>query len=620
VLLGGAVLFIVIYARLFWHKKDFLAYRLQYASMLGIYVIIAIDQVFLLFFVQALHLGGIGIFLFLVFQAMIYSWRFIDGYRQSLDMASELKSLVAEQDRTHESLEQTITERTRDLVLALETSNRTNLSKSSFLANVSHEIRTPLNGIIGFTELLQGNPDSNSRNHFFQLILNEATRLQTLLDQVLDYSRIDAQKLELECRVFDIHEMFQVISTTMQIRTADAGIRFKMNYSPAIPRFVQGDPLRLRQIFDNLLSNAVKFTEYGEIGVEVSIHQEYPENLELKFSVRDTGIGIPKDRLQSIFNSFEQSTNSTTRIYGGSGLGTTIARQLAELMHGTINVESEIGRGSTFTCQVLLSKAPPETPIPIIDQTEHKEPYWDSFPVAILAEDYKVNAELVARHLLSVGWLIRQASNGQEAVEMARREKIHLILMDIQMPILNGCDATRQIREEHGQTIPIIGLSANAFEEDRQRALASGMDLLLAKPVRRAMLLKSIAMFVPPDTYRRYDPTSPSKPKTLHTNLLQELEGDIIALAEILYGFSQELQLGIRQLEQALTIPDFVEIHRLAHGLKGGAMNIGYEMLQTAALSLEIAAKAQNLIESQRFFKSLKEAAQGLFMALNQNS
>jgi len=563
--------------------------------------------------VNAITSMGTVIVLYMLLHAILFSWRFVEGFEKSVDLSAELKRLLAKQDLVHENLERTVIERTRDLSKALDIATRANSAKSRFLANVSHEIRTPLNGIIGFTELLKDKPDSPSRNHFYQLILSEANRLQSLIDQLLDFSKIEANKLVLENQVFDVQEMFQTISATMQLRTQASDISFSMFIDDKIPKNLRGDPMRLRQVIDNLLSNSLKFTEQGSINLHARMKYRIPEKLTLEFTIQDTGIGIPRERQQKIFEGFEQGDSSTTRLYGGTGLGTTIAKQLVELMGGSISLSSEPGKGTSFlfTAQLGLPAEHETTTIHISDQ--HSEPRWQDYPVVILAEDYRVNAELVMRHMVSCGWVVRQATNGQEAVAIFNREKTDLILMDIQMPLMDGYEATRIIRSTASWHIPILGLSANAFEEDRLRCLEVGMDTLVSKPVRRHVLLETIAQYIPPQQWVQIQDTSSNaevgKPSMIKDNrLLDELDGDIIDYITMAEGFAHELQQNLPVLEKALAQGDILTVHRISHGIKGAAMNLGSKRLEEVSKKVETAAKTGTLVQESQAIEDFMAA------------
>lgn len=584
---------------------------LHLASILFLEAIVFIDMVSALLILNPSSLIGPGLLVFFLFHSMLFSWRFVSGFERSVDLSTELKQLLAQQDQVHENLERTVVERTRALSQALEESNKANSSKSKFLANVSHEIRTPLNGIIGFTELLRDSPDSPSRNHFFRLILNEASRLQNLIDQLLDFSKIEANKLVLENHPFDLYEMFQTISATIQLKTQSLGLQFNVSLDDKIPRYLRGDALRLRQILDNLLSNALKFTERGSISLSARLKFRIPDKVTLEFMVKDTGIGIPAERIDTIFESFEQGDSSTTRLYGGSGLGTTIAKQLVELMGGTISLSSSIGEGTAFVFTVIMGM-PHADDIPRGHlRDHHTEPKWANYPIAILAEDYKVNAELVMRHLLSAGWIVRQAFNGQEAVELYQREPVDLVIMDIQMPIMDGYEASRQIRKIGGKRLPILGLSANAFEEDRKRCIEAGMDTLLSKPVRRHTLLEAIAQYVVPAAYVEVGMNNantnlnhlfPNK----SANILAELDGDLVALMEMIHGFAKELATHLPLIHKAFAASDSATVHRICHGIKGGAQNLGASTLEDQAKKVEQAAKAGNLSTARLLFDDLE--------------
>jgi len=534
---------------------------------------------------------GLGFVLFLLYHAIQFSWRFVDGFEKSIDLSSELKRMIARQDVVQENLERTVLERTRELAKALDSATRANNAKSHFLANVSHEIRTPLNGIIGFAELLKETTENSDKNHFQQLILTEAGRLQILIDQILDFSKIEAHMLTLEDQILDLHEVLSTVSASARVQTARQGLTFVEMIDEKVPRWIRGDAMRIRQIFDNLLSNAIKFTESGSVTLKARLKYRIPEKVTLEFSISDTGIGIPHNRQKAIFESFTQGDSSTTRLYGGTGLGTAIAKQIVELMGGSIWLESEPGKGSTFSFTIVAGVVRPDETAEATVSNLHSEPRWTNHPLAILAEDYKVNAELVIRILSAAGWKVLSAINGKEALDLFKANPISLIVMDIQMPVMDGTQATRLIRQISEPRVPIIGLSASAFEEDRSRCLEAGMDMLLAKPIKGSELLEAIARFIPPsyriDNAKTQQSTSSTTINT-HVSILDDLDGDLVTLAEMLHGFMNDLKNLSPELRTAIAKNDLQNVHRIAHGIKGAALNLGSHQLEKLAKLTEM--------------------------------
>jgi two-component system sensor histidine kinase/response regulator len=390
-----------------------------------------------------------------------------------------------------------------ELVLERDKAQAATRAKSAFLANMSHEIRTPMNAIIGLTHLMQRDTRDALGQDRLGKIADAAHHLMGIINDVLDLSKIDAGKLELEALDFDLDEML-ARSCSMVAGSAHAkGLELHVDSSD-LPRQVRGDPTRLSQVLMNLLGNAVKFTERGSVSLRGTLLERDASGLHLRFEVRDTGIGIERERIGKLFDAFEQSDSSTTRRFGGTGLGLAVTRQLVDLMGGAVGVESTPGVGSLFWVTVHVQPAAAQSARPA-RAGQAAAPGTAEMPLArlgarvLLAEDNAINQE-VAKELLRVaGYEVDVADNGRRAIEMARTGGYDLILMDVQMPELDGIEASRQIRAMSGLSrIPIIAMTANAFAEDRAACLAAGMNDHVAKPVHAATLYDTLARWLPP--------------------------------------------------------------------------------------------------------------------------
>jgi signal transduction histidine kinase/ActR/RegA family two-component response regulator len=368
-------------------------------------------------------------------------------------------------------------------------------TKDDFLSNMSHELRTPLNAIYGFTEILnKTNLDRNQKEHV-SIIKSSVEILVSIINDILDYSKLENGKLKLENNPFNLRDLLKGIYELLKIKAQEKNLSFKVYMERTIPSFIFGDRVRLNQILMNLLGNAIKFTNIGFVVLNIRLVKETHEDIKISFSVKDSGIGIPQEKLDEIFNRFEQA-HGTTSVFGGTGLGLSIAKSLVELQEGNINVKSVYGKGSEFYFNLKYSKMN-ETEVDKFTQNEIRQSIKSNHCFnnlrVLLVEDVDVNIRLIEKIAEGKGIKLDTAKNGRICLEKLKENKYNLILMDLQMPEMNGYEATSYIRNRLHNDIPIIALSANISEIDKMKCLELGMNDYLTKPFKVENLLSAIS-------------------------------------------------------------------------------------------------------------------------------
>ena len=494
-----------------------------------------------------------------------------------------------------------------------------NRAKTEFLANVSHEVRTPLNGLMGLIRLLMDSPLDGEQSHWLKLMDESAHTLLGLLNDILDLSKIEAGKMDIETTVFDVADVVEKTCAPHLAQASGKALLFDVDLHPGLPVQVRGDPGRLRQVLANLLSNAVKFTPQGG-HIRVSAAPDGADRV--RFEVADTGIGITPTQQARIFDAFTQADASTTRKFGGTGLGLAISARLVTLMGGHIELDSVSGRGSRFHFSLPMpaQQGRPTDSMPLsapmeLAEVQAQQHTFEGLRV-LVAEDHPVNELLMRQLLKRLGCITTVAKNGLEAVAAWQRGGFDLIMMDVQMPELSGLDATAEIRAQEGngpRHIPIVAVTANAMSGDQEACLRAGMDAYTSKPVSPQALMKSMAQALAAESRwvqgeRPQAPTSgtagsrpaqPSKPTrsqptpALDTDKLRRrLGNDPAALADWVASVQAELA-GYRQgLTQALTRQDKARATAQAHALKGSLASLTAQRAAALANGLEMAARS----------------------------
>lgn len=525
----------------------------------------------------------------------------------------------------------------QELRLAKDAAEEATKAKASFLANMSHEIRTPMNTVIGFAEMaLQKTDLQPDTREYIRTILSSGRHLLNVINDILDFSKIEAGKVELESVCFNLAFAIQETLQTIALRAAEKGLKIELNLAPDLPDFFKGDPGRLRQVILNLVGNAVKFTEAGMISVLI---EKATDPDMLHFAINDTGIGMTAEQAAKIFDSFSQADTTTSRRFGGTGLGTTISKQIVEMMRGHIWVESEPGQGSTFHFNVYLPETTQQdiclyqgNPQPIQDYVSPRR-----FKV-LLAEDVEANATLARLRLEQQGHQVSWVKNGQEAVEAFQAGGYDLILMDLQMPVLDGINATRQIRQlelSGNSRIPILALTASVLKHEQEQCFEAGMDAIVGKPINIDELLEQMELHTPDGVgLAKTDIKLESKlinkpavdidfsPLDTLANIAKGLSTwrDTHVYAQALLDFANQHSQDAEKMSNMLTDEKnpLRMIERIAHALKGVAGNLALIDIAelTARIDQQLKAGQRQAIDAE--LSTLDSALKAITAAINQ--
>jgi CheY-like chemotaxis protein/nitrogen-specific signal transduction histidine kinase/HPt (histidine-containing phosphotransfer) domain-containing protein len=477
-----------------------------------------------------------------------------------------------------------------------ESASRT---KSDFLASMSHEIRTPMNAIMGIADLLAKTSLSLEQDKYVQIFRRAGDNLLNLINDILDLSKVEASQLELEQTGFSLNELLEKVTEVVAVRAQEKGLALVCEIAPDVPTDLVGDPTRLRQVLLNLLGNAVKFTESGEVSLRVTRDADSAVPTALLFKVSDTGIGIPSGKLGRVFERFTQADSSTTRRFGGSGLGLTISKRLVELMGGRIWAESGVGEGSVFSFAVpfeILVGATLRAAVPV---DTGPEPPLPALRI-LLAEDSADNCVITVAYLEDTPFQLEIAETGAIAYEKFTSGYYDLVLMDRQMPVMDGLTATRTIRaweQANGRPpTPIIALTASALKGDREMCLAAGCTAYLSKPIKQEALLQAIkehSIVVPPSSKQEGNRLDPI---LVHTNP---------RIADRVPAYLQNCRKNTITILDALDRVDFETVTYLGHQMMGSGGAFGFQAITDFGAALQLAAENADTAASRKWVGEL---------------
>jgi signal transduction histidine kinase/DNA-binding NarL/FixJ family response regulator len=491
--------------------------------------------------------------------------------------------------------------------------------KTQFVANISHEIRTPLNAVLGYTEILARDNAANERQRreCIDAIRHGGRHLLELINNILDLSKIEFGNLQCEHSLFSPHQLVASVVSLLRVQAQEKGVSLDYRWEGPIPETIESDPHRLRQLLMNLVGNAIKFTHQGGVIIVAGVERaERPGRLALQ--VQDTGIGIPDDRMEEVFKPFVQADNSMTRRYGGTGLGLAISKNIAVALGGELTAESQVGRGSVFTVrlpledsdEIVMLDAPPLSTASDLVDSRSKAVSLEGLRV-LLADDGDTNRKLIQLFLTRQGAEVVTVADGDMACRLALDETFDVVLMDMQMPVMDGYAATRKLRQ-HGYARPILALTAHAMREDRQRCEEAGCSGYIAKPVNVDELVLQVKTAAQKSPQVIANANASSKPRTVCAQLHSTLPTTDEQIREIVLEFVDSMPARIEAIESALISGDFVELGRVAHGLKGAGGTAGFQRLFDLGAKLEVCADRRQSHAAADLVRDLKSTADGL--------
>ncbi len=504
-----------------------------------------------------------------------------------------------------------------ELRIAKKQADENAVMKEQFMANMSHEIRTPMNSILGFSDLLQKTNLDKTQSEYLMAVKASGSNLLNIINDILDFSKIEAGQLNIEKISFNMYDILESLKIMFAPKALEKQIAFNVHIDKTTPHYVFGDTTRLSQILINLINNAIKFTQQGEVTLSCEIKTIEHDIVQFVFKVKDTGIGIPADKLTSVFERFNQGNTETTRKFGGNGLGLAIVKQLVEIQNGDISLKSNEGIGSEFIVKISY---------PISYEDKHATIEQTNVPLKInsdkplnilLVEDHKLNQKLASTYLINFGLNVDLAENGLEAIDKLNIKQYDLVLMDIQMPLLDGYNTSKKIREELKNFVPIIAMTANIMPHEKEKCLSYGMNDYLSKPFKEAdlynILIANLRNKVESNTVKTTANIGSSTPsitlyKIINTGHLNALSrGNVSFIKEIVAIFLEQNPIEIKELEQAIKLKDYDTIRSIVHKMKTSVGFIGLEQLLEPLNQIEtLAIENGNITTIQLLFNHIK--------------